>query len=370
MTYDKAELKEIGDLVRKHRGDRPQSWLAEEVGTKTAAISYIEKGHRPVPRNKVKKFATILGIDAERLVPTKVSSLALQELQDIGIGFRELETLPAEAREKFKNQVINYYRQLKEQYKDGTLGQGKKTIEEVVQDVLDKSGIKKAPVDLTKILQKFKIDAEESSTIAAEGVLVYSKSQKWAGIKYRAGLTEGRRRFTIAHELGHYFLENVEGGETSCSIDGEGNNKEQERQANSFASSLLMPTEWVRSSISQSIKGIEDVLSISKQFEVSQTAAAIRLVQLIESPCAVIYSKDRKIGWGYTSPKLYARVSKGEKLSRGSQAYKLSNGQSAMKPVPSKSEYWFDAKVTGKFMEHSAQIYKDSVLTLVWVRTK
>ncbi|GEM_PF-6030663 len=368
MIYDIKELQEIGSIIRKLRGDRSQGWLAEQVGTQTAAISYIEKGKRPVPRNKINKFAKILGIEPNRLTPSKVATSEVQsgvkELQDMGFGFRELQALPLEV----KQELINYYNQLKEKHQNGSLHEDKRTAEQVANDVLKKAEIKKAPVDLNKILKKFKINLEESSTITADGVLIYSKAQKWAGIKYRSGMTQGRMRFTIAHELGHFFLDNVDGFETSCSVDGENKNKEQERQADAFASHLLMPKEWALSAIGKSIKGVENILSISKQFEVSQTAAAIRLVQLSNLPCAVICSKNKIISWGYVSPTLFAKACKGQKLSRVSQAYTLIKGATALKPIATKSEYWFDVKLSGKFLEHSAQLYSDTILSLIWAR--
>lgn len=66
----------------------------------------------------------------------------------------------------------------------------------------------------------------------------------------------GRRRFSLAHELGHFFLhyqalrEQISSfGETEQSLDGMADDEELrwlERQANQFASCLLMPEEAVR----------------------------------------------------------------------------------------------------------------------------
>lgn len=68
--------------------------------------------------------------------------------------------------------------------------------------------------------------------------------------------TIGRRRFSLAHELGHYFLhyqalrtQIASFGETEQSLDGMADDEELrwlEQQANHFASCLLMPEEVVR----------------------------------------------------------------------------------------------------------------------------
>ena len=62
---------------------------------------------------------------------------------------------------------------------------------------------------------------------------------------------DGRRNFTIAHELGHYALEHhLHSGSLFCSNDGimeEGSTALAiEREANHFATCLLMPEEKIR----------------------------------------------------------------------------------------------------------------------------
>ena len=62
---------------------------------------------------------------------------------------------------------------------------------------------------------------------------------------------EGRRNFTIAHELGHYALKhNLHSGSLFCGSDGimeEGNaSLVIEREANYFATYLLMPEEKIK----------------------------------------------------------------------------------------------------------------------------
>lgn len=92
---------------------------------------------------------------------------------------------------------------------------------------------------------------------------------------------ENRRRFTIAHEIGHYLLhpasllhydrpevvhfrsKNVLGPE--------------EREANFFAAELLMPEELLRKCIDN---GITSVSELASQFKVSKEAMSYRLANL------------------------------------------------------------------------------------------
>lgn len=87
-------------------------------------------------------------------------------------------------------------------------------------------------------------------------------------------VTSSRRdRFTIAHELGHYFLHYLHPKREAAASFGRGERNSVETQANVFASSLLMPEQkftaaWHRSG--------GDVYSLARQFEVSPAAVEVR----------------------------------------------------------------------------------------------
>lgn len=86
-----------------------------------------------------------------------------------------------------------------------------------------------------------------------------------------------RDRFTIAHELGHYFLhyrapEKHRVGERLSTFTRLGRNV-AETQANVFASNLLMPESQFRSKFEQ-VSG--DMTQLARHFEVSVPAAKVR----------------------------------------------------------------------------------------------
>lgn len=92
-----------------------------------------------------------------------------------------------------------------------------------------------------------------------------------------------RKRFTIAHELGHYFLHADEGKEfvdgyvfTRSNADRYG---ERELEANEFAGNLVMPEAKVREMASGEITR-EIISSLAKTFEVSPFAMETRLKNL------------------------------------------------------------------------------------------
>jgi hypothetical protein len=107
------------------------------------------------------------------------------------------------------------------------------------------------------------------------GVLLPAESEIW--VRRDESLT--RRRFTIAHEIGHHFLHS-DGATVLCraaDVDqAEEAAKLKERQANRFAAELLMPEELVRAHADREA----DVTELARMFNVSPIAMAYRLVNL------------------------------------------------------------------------------------------
>lgn len=90
-----------------------------------------------------------------------------------------------------------------------------------------------------------------------------------------------RKRFTIAHELGHHVLGHTESGHMFRDKAPDMNPygaPPQEREANSFAASLLMPPEVVHELVVE--LGNSELSYLAKCFQVSEQAMSIRLKTL------------------------------------------------------------------------------------------
>ena len=114
------------------------------------------------------------------------------------------------------------------------------------------------------------------------GLILYENNQKKFIIFIEKSKPENRQYFTVAHELGHYFLhqdvlkkENlvVDGDATLYRLDS-GLSNTQESQANYFAASLLMPEEKVKKAWKFFDKDIE---RCAKLFCTSLAAMSIRV---------------------------------------------------------------------------------------------
>lgn len=82
-----------------------------------------------------------------------------------------------------------------------------------------------------------------------------------------------RDRFTLAHELAHYFLHYRYAGVEGPMTFGRGERNRAETEANVFASALLMPAERFKESWVE-LDG--NSWSLARRFEVSPDAASVR----------------------------------------------------------------------------------------------
>ena len=141
--------------------------------------------------------------------------------------------------------------------------------------------IQKDKEDLNIFLTNFENDE-------VSGVILY-KEEKF-NILINKSKAKTRQHFTIAHELGHYFLHSDIIKSEEIIVDGDnfldGNQilyrldktkrNEIETEANNFAASLIMPEELVRKAWS-TVGGVEECAKI---FQVSILAMSIRLDRL------------------------------------------------------------------------------------------
>jgi Zn-dependent peptidase ImmA (M78 family) len=113
----------------------------------------------------------------------------------------------------------------------------------------------------------------ESYSLDVSGVLLPAERRIWLNASEGAA----RRRFTLAHELGHWVCQCLEGrpAPVYCRSDevGVGEGRTLEREANVFAAELLMSESAVR----EVWEEMADVAACSTRFAVSPTAMQWRL---------------------------------------------------------------------------------------------
>lgn len=118
---------------------------------------------------------------------------------------------------------------------------------------------------------------------------------------------EGFQRFTIGHELGHYFLpghpeEITKLAPVHVSRAGFSQGSDSiEIEADHFSSGLLMPGKLVRNVLASRSIGMDGIISLSQDAQCSITASAIRAAECSEYPMAIIVSRDSEICYGFLS---------------------------------------------------------------------
>jgi hypothetical protein len=130
------------------------------------------------------------------------------------------------------------------------------------------------PVPVDSIAEDLLGLAVEARELDVSGMLLPAERR----ILVNAAEPETRQRFTIAHELGHWICQCLEGSSKPvyCRAEDVGVNPEAralEREANIFAANLAMPEPAVRTSW----ETIADLDGCARHFDVSPNAMAWRL---------------------------------------------------------------------------------------------
>lgn len=158
----------------------------------------------------------------------------------------------------------------------------------------------RSPVDVGRVAEKLGAQIHyESLEDELSGMLVVQGSKKH--ILVNASHHSNRQRFTIAHEIGHLVLHHSSGdqvfvdtklvvyqragcaGASNYLMAGSTTTPEQEREANIFAASLLMPRALLSEFIERKNLDLADEFDIALlavAFGVSEQAMSIRLKNL------------------------------------------------------------------------------------------
>lgn len=129
---------------------------------------------------------------------------------------------------------------------------------------------------------------------SCEGMLVRNPKDaaEW-GIFVNPDAGPERRRFTIAHELGHFVLHRARQGSFRCDKEsvhfGLDTAAVIEREADEFASNILMPGDVVRDAIANRRIDLKVLSDLAKTFEVSFEALCIRFIKYTDQRAILLH---------------------------------------------------------------------------------
>jgi hypothetical protein len=231
-------------------------------------------------------------------------------------------------------------------------------------------------VDLYQLASDLKLSIVEVDSQSFDGALLRSSQNSSGRVLVRRGIREGgRKRFTIAHEIGHYIMHGVQ--QMPCSsrvIEGwRIGQPAPEREADIFASELLLPTSDVTLHINKRWPSMKIVSDIAEHFGASMMAAARKFCDVAPQACAVVWSSQRQIRWFHPSPTFIQFIDVGKNVGNDSYAYKAYQGMTLpddMQEVP--AEEWIKSdwlRQDAVVSEQSLSMpFYDGCLSLIWVR--
>jgi hypothetical protein len=182
-------------------------------------------------------------------------------------------------------------------------------------------GLPRFPIDVATLAQEISRQLYPDAPITmvtgldlskgVEGMLMPhpNGSGEW-GIIYNENIrSEGRRNFTLAHELGHYLLHrHAHPDGLKCTnrnmADWDTGRNKIEGEANTFASYLLMPLDDFRAQIEGRAIDLDLMNTLANRYAVSLTAAILKWLTVTDKRAMIAVSKEGFIDWAWSSEPL------------------------------------------------------------------
>ena len=182
------------------------------------------------------------------------------------------------------------------------------------REVLEELGISSLPVDVMDIVARRSLLFEEHAELLPTVYgAIFRGGDTFGVMVSKDCFGERHRRFTVAHELGHYHLpDHLErllppGTDLAVSLAGNFRSGKDpiEVEADLFANELLMPEKLVRPVVKSALAGLPAVRLLADTCDTSLSSAAVRYAALSDDPIAVLLSKDGVIEWASRSSALW-----------------------------------------------------------------
>ena len=164
------------------------------------------------------------------------------------------------------------------------------------------------PVPIEELCRALDIkEIADLETDGFEGGLLMDQYRRNGIILVNTSARDGRRRFTIGHELGHFLIPThkpVKSDRFLCSRDDmrlwstaeQSAYVRMEVEANRFSALILMPPPLLRPYLAKfRDPDIEQILAVHRDFIVSKDAAARAYAQYRQDPVATVVVKDGRV---------------------------------------------------------------------------
>jgi IrrE N-terminal-like domain len=167
-------------------------------------------------------------------------------------------------------------------------------IDQLVSKLLAGLGMDHSPpVDLAAVAEALGVSRIEVMPMTEEGRLEQRGGR--ASIWLRADAPIQRRRFTLAHELGHLVLADPDRDFTAHRM--WSSPDREERFCDAFAASLLLPRGWIFAELSGKPENLTTLRELANATSASMSASLVRLRELLHWRCSLLYWRQADGQW-------------------------------------------------------------------------
>jgi len=187
-----------------------------------------------------------------------------------------------------------------------------------------------------------------------------------------------RTRFSFAHELGHYFIDEhrnalIKGQSLHKSYNQYFRRNIVEMEADFFASNLLMPKGRFLKSIGNRKFSADLINSLIAEYNVSFTACAIQLMNIDIHPFMIVFAEKHCVKWKFFSPDFpYKWLLNGNAVPKDTvmgEYFYQNQIDDIRKTVTVYAMDWFDyvkdEHIQRKFYEYCMK-HENSALSIIW----
>ncbi len=182
-----------------------------------------------------------------------------------------------------------------------------------------------------------------------------------------------RKRFSVAHELGHLILGHGHSVRLVCTADNmlDWNHQPgQETEANFFAGELLLPEKLFKDRCDVREVNFAPVRKLAEEFTTSRTATAIRFVRFCPEACALVFSRESKICWFYKSESWWPFIRRGPLDINTFAANYFRDIEVPDEPLEVDGDAWVESRGVDSIVEHSICSPRlGFVLSILWIRS-
>lgn len=154
------------------------------------------------------------------------------------------------------------------------------------------------PIDVEDLAHRMGIDAIVNAQMIEDGRL--DQDGETATIYLRSGIPDSRRRFTIAHELGHRLLLHprapAERYRRRLVSDAE------ERLCDAIAAAILLPRRWVAANYNTALHDLATIRHLAARTGTSLGASLVRLCEVADWPESLLRFRFVNDKWRLDAP--------------------------------------------------------------------